>query len=80
MYEMTFRSVPDNEPYDVSNQWGIQVVPTTFLLDGETVVDVVESWDRDGLNRLSKSVAEMTGAAYRAISDPGDGLPPFRPG
>ena len=79
-YGMTFRSVPDLEPYDASNRWGIRVVPTTFLVDGETIVDTVESWDRDGLNRVSKAVAEMTGAAYRPISDPSDDLPELRPG
>ena len=77
---MTFRSVPDLDPYDASNRWGIRIVPTTFLVDGETVVDTVESWDRDGLNRVSKTVAEMTGTAYRPISDPADGLPELRPG
>ncbi len=79
-FGMTFRSVPDVEPYDISNQWGIRVVPTTFLVEGDTIVDAVESWDRDGLNGISKRLADMTGSPYRPISDPGDGLPPFRPG
>ncbi len=79
-FGMTFRSVPDVPPYDISNQWGIRVVPTTFLVDGDSIVDTVESWDRDGLNGLSKRVADMTGSAYRQVSDTGDGLPSFRPG
>jgi thiol-disulfide isomerase/thioredoxin len=79
-FGMTFRSVPDVDPFDMSNQWGIGVVPTTFLVEGDTVVDTVESWDRDGLNEISKRLADMTGSAYRQISDSGDGLPPFRPG
>ncbi len=79
-YGMTFRSVPDVEPYEVSNQWGIRVVPTTFLVDGGTIIDTVESWDREGLNRISRRLADVTGVAYRAVSDPDDGLPPFRPG
>jgi thiol-disulfide isomerase/thioredoxin len=79
-FGMTFRSVPDVDPYDISNQWGIRVVPTAFLVDGGTIVDTVESWDRDGLNGISERLADMTGSAYRQISDPGDGLPPFRPG
>ena len=79
-FGMTFRSVPDVEPYEVSNQWGIRVVPTTFLVDGDTVVDTVESWDRDGLNGISKRLADMTGSPYQPISEAADGLPPFRPG
>jgi thiol-disulfide isomerase/thioredoxin len=78
-YGMTFRSIPDTEPYEISNQWGIRVVPTTFLVDGDTIVDAVEAWNRDGLNGISKRVA-ATGGSYRPISDAGDGLPAFRPG
>jgi thiol-disulfide isomerase/thioredoxin len=79
-FGMTFRSVPDIDGYEVSNAWGIRVVPTTFLVEGDTVLDTVEAWDRDGLNRLSKRVADMTGSEYRPISDPADGLPELRPG
>jgi peroxiredoxin len=78
---MTFRGLADEPPYDVSRAWGIQVVPTTILVDADgTVRDVVESWDRDGLNRLSSRMAELLGAEYTPISGPGDGLPVFRPG
>jgi peroxiredoxin len=77
----TFRSVVDDPPYDVSNAYGIEVVPTTFLVDGEgAILDTVESWDREGLNRISQRLAELTGAGYAEISSPSDGLPPFRPG
>ena len=78
---MTFPVTADDPPYPVSSRYGIRVVPTTFLIDaGGQVADVVESWDREGLNRVSKGLAELTGAPYVPISAPGDGLPPFRPG
>jgi thiol-disulfide isomerase/thioredoxin len=80
-FELGIPPQSDLPPYDVSNAYGIGVVPTVFLIGhGGTVADVVESWDRDGLNRLSRELAELTGSAYRAISEPGDGLPPLRPG
>jgi thiol-disulfide isomerase/thioredoxin len=80
-YELGIPSLPDLPPYHLSNAFGVGVVPTVFLIGhGGTVQDVVESWDRDGLNRLSRELAELTGSAYRAISEPGDGLPPLRPG
>jgi len=41
---------------------------------------VVESWDRDGYNRIAKRLAQATGSPAGAVSDPGDGLPSFRPG
>jgi hypothetical protein len=80
-FGMTFSSLPDEAPYDVSNAYGIRTVPTTFLVGSDsTVLDVVESWDREGLNGLSRRLAELTGAPYARISEPADGLPPFRPG
>jgi len=80
-FGMAFPSVPDTEPYDLSNAYGTRVVPTAFLVDESGNVDrVVESWDREGLNELSRRVAELTGLSYATISDPTDGLPSFRPG
>jgi len=80
-YGLGFRSIVDLPPYDVSNAYGIRTVPTTFLVDqGGSILDVVESWDREGLNRLSKELASILGVDSITISEPGDGLPPFRPG
>jgi peroxiredoxin len=80
-FEMTFPSFVDAPPYDVSNAYGIEVVPTTFLVDADGVVlDAVESWDREGLNRISERLADLTGNPYAEISSNSDGLPIFRPG
>jgi len=68
-------------PYEVSDAYGVASVPTLFLVGEEgTVVDTVESWSRDGYNRVAELLAEMTGSRYEPVSEPGDGLPPFRPG
>ena len=80
-YGMTFGSHPDLPPYDASNAYGIEHVPTLVVVDAEgRVADVVESWDRDGLNRASGTLASLLGAEPVTISDPSDGLPAFRPG
>ncbi|HEY7400662.1 MAG TPA: redoxin domain-containing protein [Actinomycetota bacterium] len=80
-YAMTFPSEPDLPPYDVSNAYGIEHVPTLVVVDADGVVaDVVESWDRDGLNRASGRLASLLGAEPAVVSEPGDGLPEFRPG
>ena len=80
-FGLTFPSLVDAPPYSVSNAYGIEVVPTTFLVDERgTILETVESWDRDGLNRVSGRLAELTGAGYAEISNRSDGLPPFRPG
>jgi thiol-disulfide isomerase/thioredoxin len=77
---VSFPSVPDLPPYPVSDAYGIRVVPTLVLVDTGTVADVIESWDRDGWNRAVTALAERRGVPFVPVSEPGDGLPPFRPG
>lgn len=80
-YGMDIPHLADLPPYEASNAYGIEVVPTVFLVDRDGVVlDTVESWDRDGYNRVSRRLAELTGSEYVEISAARDGLPPFRPG
>jgi len=80
-YGLRQPATPELPPYGLSDAYGVASVPTLFLVgrDG-TVVDTVESWSRDGYNRVAQRLAELTGGAYEPVSEPGDGLPPFRPG
>lgn len=80
-YRLSFPSVVDTEPYLLSEAYGIEAVPTLFLVgeDG-TILDAAESWDREGFNRISRRLAALTQANYLPVSDEGDGLPAFRPG
>jgi peroxiredoxin len=78
---LTFPCLPDEAPYEASNAYGVEHVPTLFVIDGEGhVADVVESWDRDGYNRASRTLADLLGAEAVVISETSDGLPEFRPG
>jgi thiol-disulfide isomerase/thioredoxin len=79
-YGMSAAPVVDAPPYDASEAYGVRTVPTVFLVEDGTVTDTVEGWDREGFNRVAGRLAEVTGAAYRPVSEAGDGLPPFRPG
>ncbi|MGH2528718.1 MAG: TlpA family protein disulfide reductase [Actinomycetota bacterium] len=80
-FRMDIPAVADLPPYDVSNAYGIETVPTLFVIDGAGVVaDTVVSWDRAGYNRASARLAELLGVQPDTVSDPSDGLPPFRPG
>ncbi len=81
LFGQAFPTQTDGPPYPVSSAYGIRVVPTAVLVDADgAVADVVESWDRDGLNGVSKRLADLTALPYAPISERGDGLPPFRPG
>jgi peroxiredoxin len=77
----SFHVVPDVAPYLLSSAFGLRTVPTTFLVDADgTILDTVESWDREGLNRVSRRLSDLVGAPYAPISEAGDGLPRFKPG
>jgi thiol-disulfide isomerase/thioredoxin len=80
-FGMNVPAVPDLPPYDASNAYGIESVPTLFVIDRTgAVADAVVSWDRAGYNRASARLAELLGVEPATVSDSSDGLPPFRPG
>ena len=68
-------TLSESAPYPVSDAFGIDTVPTLFRVDEDgTVRDAVVSWDRNEWNRFAEA------AGGDAVSEEGDGLPPFRPG
>ncbi len=80
-YAWRFPQVPDLPPYTASDAYGIASAPTVVVVDGDgRVADVVESWDRDGVNRASSTLAGLLHAEPKILSEPDDGLPAFKPG
>ena len=76
-----FPQVPDLAPYTASDAYGIVSAPTVVVVGGDArVAEVVESWDREGVNRASSTLAGLLGAEPVIVSEPGDGLPAFKPG
>ena len=80
-YGWRFPQVPDLAPYTASDAYGIVSAPTVVVVDGQgRVADVVESWDRDGVNRASSTLAGLLHTETAILSEPDDGLPAFKPG
>jgi len=80
-YAWRFPQVPDLTPFAASDAYGIVSAPTVVVVDGDgRVAEVVESWDRGGVNRASSSLAGLLRAEPVIVSEPGDGLPAFKPG
>ena len=80
-YGWRFPQVADLAPYAASDAYGIASAPTVVVVDGEgRVADVVESWDREGVNRASSRLADLLQAEPVILSEPEDGLPAFKPG
>jgi AhpC/TSA family len=77
----SFPQVADLAPYEVSDAYGIMSAPTVVVVDAEgRVADVVESWDRDGMNEAASVLADLLGTDAPTLSTPQDGLPSFKPG
>ena len=73
--------VADLDPYPASDAYRIVSAPTVIAIDADGLVaDVAESWDREAWNRLSETLAGLVGVEPRVVSEPGDGLPEFKPG
>jgi len=80
-YGVSLPLIPDLEPYVASDAYGIESAPTAIAIGADgTVLDVAEAWDRDAWNRLSATFAVEAGATSAVVSEPGDGLPDFKPG
>ena len=80
-YGWRFPQVADLAPYAASDAYGIVSAPTLVVVDGDgRVADVVESWDREGVNRASSRLADLLQAEPVILSEPEDGLPSFKPG
>jgi hypothetical protein len=78
---LTLPLVPDLDPFEASDAYGITAAPTAIAVGADaTVLDVAESWDRDAWNRLAVTFADALGVAPAVISEPDDGLPDFKPG
>ncbi len=78
---LSFPQVTDLEPYPASDAYGIQSAPTAVAVDaGGVVVAVAESWDRPAWNRLSEVLAGLVNLPAVEVSEPGDGMPDFKPG
>ena len=80
-YGWRFPQVPDLTPYTASDAYGIVSAPTVVVVDRDgRVADVVESWDRERMNRTSSTLAGLLGTEPVVVSEPEDGLPDFKPG
>jgi peroxiredoxin len=76
----TGRVLDDTPAYAASAAYDLDSVPALVLVDGGTVVDASEGWDRDRVNAWDERLAAMTGREPSPVSEDGDGRPPWKPG
>jgi peroxiredoxin len=79
-YGATFPILLDTT-WDVSDAYGLDTVPTLFLLDdaGKIIFTSV-SFFKDELNQIARLVAQRLGLETIIVAPPDDGEPAFKPG
>lgn len=80
-YGLTFPVLVDLENYKTSYAYGIDTVPTIFLIDknGEILFTSV-GFVRDELTEISRKVAQKLGAQAFEVFKPGEDIPALKAG
>jgi peroxiredoxin len=69
-------SLSQPAPYDVSAAYGLEAVPSVFLVSPDGgIQQAIAGWNRDVWNELAATLG-----IEEPLSTPDDGLRPFRPG
>ena len=80
-WEIQIPILLDQNPYAVSEEYGIRFVPTFFYVgeDGR-IRDIVESFAREELKAINEKIAHLSGLDPIPFFSAEEGVPPFRPG
>lgn len=71
----------DEDPYAVSEAFGLTTVPTLFLVEpGGRIAQTVMSWDKAKVNDIARTVARRTRRGPDMVVRVSDNVPDFRPG
>jgi peroxiredoxin len=80
-FGLTFDVVVDEEPHDVSSAYGLEYVPTFFIIGSDGVIRLSDSgFSKATLTEISKVIAQNAGQPVIPLFAPDDGLPASRPG
>lgn len=80
-YGVTFPILVDDEPYETSLAYGLNYVPTLFLIAPDGRVDLTcDGFSRADLAALHKRLAEHFAVKLPALFRPSDGVPEYKPG
>jgi peroxiredoxin len=78
---VTFPVLIDDYPYNVSRAYGLNYVPTLFLIDPDGHVKVVsEGFAKADLLEIQKLLAKHSSVTPPALFHACDGVPEFKPG
>jgi peroxiredoxin len=80
-YGVTFPVLIDDYPYEVSRAYGIQYVPTLFLITPNGQVELVtDGFDKADFLAIQKWLGKQFSIAPPALFQPHERVPEFKPG
>jgi peroxiredoxin len=80
-YGVTFPILVDDEPYDISRAYGLNYVPTLFLISPKGRVEITcDGFAKADLIAIHKWLAAHFSVKPPELFRPADGVPEFKPG
>ncbi len=80
-YSVTFPILIDDYPYHISREYGLECVPSIFLIaaDGSIAIQS-EGFAKPHLLEIQKSLAQTLSVSVGALFQPSEKIPEFKPG
>lgn len=80
-FGVTFPLLIDAEPYAVSRKYGVEYVPTLFLIAPDSQVEVSgDGFSKTDLLAIQKSLARHLSLTPPPLFQPGEKVPEYKPG
>ncbi len=80
-YSVTFPILIDDKPYRVSRQYGLEYVPTLFLIQPDgTIAIESEGFTKRDLLEIQRSLARTLSAPVGDLFSPKEAIPEYKPG
>lgn len=80
-YGTTFPILIDDRPYVTSKIYGISIVPTWYLVDGNLkIISFGEGWVKKDYVKLATLLAEKTGVEIMGLFHPDENVVELKPG
>ena len=80
-YSVTFPILIDDYPYQISRDYGLEYVPSIFLIAPEGLIAIEsEGFVKRDLLEIEESLAQTLSAPVGALFQPSEKIPEYKPG
>ncbi len=80
-YSVTFPILMDDKPYRVSREYGLEYVPTLFLIEPDGAIAIEsEGFNKRDLLEIQRSLAQALSAPVGELFSPKEAVPEYKPG